>query len=143
MTIQIHLDSAVRQELAGRGVDLSVGIFACHYVQLGKVSLIRLDEIDPAKVPAAWLKEVAQVSNGMVGGAYAGNRSHDSLDGGRAGRRGTPMLPQGRPDAPRPPGKDQRLQSANRGRTDHPGQKTPTTEPSSTAARTSSSSTPR
>lgn len=68
MTIQIHLDSAVRQELAGRGVDLSVGIFACHYVQLGKASLIRLDEIDPAKVPAAWLKEVAQVSNGMVGG---------------------------------------------------------------------------
>ncbi len=45
MTIQIHPDLVVQQELASRGIDSSVGVFGDHQVQIGKASPIRLDEI--------------------------------------------------------------------------------------------------
>ena len=67
MSIQINPDQVAMQELAARGVDASVGVFGNHYVQIGKASPIRLDEIKSADVPFAWFKTATQIRRGKEG----------------------------------------------------------------------------
>ena len=67
MTIQIHPDLVVQQELATRGIDSSVGVFGDHQVQIGKASPIRLDEIKSAAVPSAGFWKATQIQNGKDG----------------------------------------------------------------------------
>lgn len=67
MSIQINPDQVAMQELAARGVDASVGVFGSHYVQIGKASPIRLDQIKSADVPFAWFKTATQVRRGREG----------------------------------------------------------------------------
>ena len=67
MTIQIHPDLVVQQELAARGIDSSVGVFGDHQVQIGKASPIRLDEIKSAAVPSAGFWKATQIRNGKDG----------------------------------------------------------------------------
>ena len=64
MSIQINPDQVAMQELAARGVDASVGVFGSHYVQIGKASPIRLDQIKSADVPFAWFKTATQIRRG-------------------------------------------------------------------------------
>ena len=54
MSIQINPDQVAMQELAARGVDASVGVFGSHYVQIGKASPIRRDQIQADDVGVAW-----------------------------------------------------------------------------------------
>ncbi len=65
--MKIQADQVTMQELAGRGVDSSVGVFGNHYLQIGKGTPVRLDVIKSAKVPSAGFRTVTQVRRGLAG----------------------------------------------------------------------------
>ena len=64
---QIQADTAVREELAARGITETTGVFGNHKVQLGKGSSIRLDKIKSADVPFAGFRTATKIARGKAG----------------------------------------------------------------------------